>query len=123
MLAAEAARERQIDIVAGSPNLVLGRSHSGNVSVEELARLGLVDVLSSDYAPSSLLYGAFVLAHKTDTPLHEAVKTVTLNPARLVGLEDRGSIAVGKRADLIRVRMMDELPLVTTAWRGGTRVA
>jgi alpha-D-ribose 1-methylphosphonate 5-triphosphate diphosphatase len=123
MLAAKAARERQIDIVAGSPNLVLGRSHSGNVSVEELARLGLVDVLSSDYAPSSLLYGAFLLACKTDMPLHDAVKTVTLNPARLVGLEDRGSIAVGKRADLIRVRMMDQLPLITTVWRGGTRVA
>lgn len=123
VLAAKAARERQMDIVAGAPNLVLGRSHSGNVSVEELAGLGLVDVLSSDYAPSSLICGAFQLANKAGMPLNEAIGTVTLKPARMVGLDDRGSIAVGKRADLIRVRMVDELPLVTTVWRGGTRVA
>jgi alpha-D-ribose 1-methylphosphonate 5-triphosphate diphosphatase len=123
MLAAKAARERRMDIVAGAPNLVLGRSHSGNVSVEELAGLGLVDVLSSDYAPSSLICGAFQLANKAGMPLHEAIGTVTVKPARMVGLDDRGSIAVGKRADMIRVRMVDELPLVTTVWRGGTRVA
>ena len=123
ILAAKAARERQMDIVAGAPNLVLGRSHSGNVSVTELAGLGLVDVLSSDYAPSSLIYGAFLLTNKTGMPLHEAIGTVTLKPGRMVGLDDRGSIAVGKRADLIRVRMVDELPLVTTVWRGGARVA
>jgi alpha-D-ribose 1-methylphosphonate 5-triphosphate diphosphatase len=123
MLAAQAARDRQMEIVAGAPNLVLGRSHSGNVAVEELAQLGLVDVLSSDYAPSSLLYGAFLLAKKTVIPLHEAIRTVTLNPARLVGLKDRGSIETGKRADLVRVRLVEELPLVATVWREGTRIA
>jgi alpha-D-ribose 1-methylphosphonate 5-triphosphate diphosphatase len=91
--------------------------------VEELAQLGLVDVLSSDYAPSSLLYGAFLLAKKTAISLHEAIRTVTLNPARLVGLKDRGSIETGKRADLIRVRLVEELPLVATVWREGTRIA
>jgi alpha-D-ribose 1-methylphosphonate 5-triphosphate diphosphatase len=123
LAAAHAARERGMHIVAGAPNLVLGRSHSGNVSAEDLARAALVDVLSSDYAPSSLLYGAFLLANKIGVPLHEAIATVTRNPARLVGLNDRGTIAVGKRADLIRVRMVDGLPLVTMVWRAGTRVA
>jgi alpha-D-ribose 1-methylphosphonate 5-triphosphate diphosphatase len=123
MLAAQAARDRQMEIVAGAPNLVLGRSHSGNVAAEELAQNGLVDVLSSDYAPSSLLYGAFLLGKKAAIPLHEAIRTVTLNPARLVGLKDRGSIETGKRADLIRVRLVEELPLVTTVWREGTRIA
>lgn len=123
MLAAQAARDRQMVIVAGAPNLVLGRSHSGNVAAEELAQNGLVDVLSSDYAPSSLLYGAFLLEKKAATPLHEAVRTVTLNPARLVGLKDRGSIECGKRADLIRVRVVEDLPLVNTVWRAGIRIA
>ena len=54
LVAAEEARAQSMKIVAGAPNMVLGRSHSGNVSVEDLARRGLVDVLSSDYAPSSL---------------------------------------------------------------------
>jgi alpha-D-ribose 1-methylphosphonate 5-triphosphate diphosphatase len=123
VIAAQAARERGMHIVAGSPNLVLGRSHSGNVAVTELASLGLLDVLSSDYVPSSLLYGAFVLAQKEILPLHEALKTVTLHPAELVGLDDRGSIAPGKRADMVRVSMRDETPLVRTVWRSGLRVA
>jgi alpha-D-ribose 1-methylphosphonate 5-triphosphate diphosphatase len=123
VIAAQAARERGMHIVAGSPNLVLGRSHSGNVAVTELASLGLLDVLSSDYVPSSLLYGAFVLAQKEILPLHEALKTVTLHPAELVGLDDRGSIAPAKRADLVRVSMRDETPLVRTVWRSGLRVA
>jgi alpha-D-ribose 1-methylphosphonate 5-triphosphate diphosphatase len=123
VIAAQAARERGLHIVAGSPNLVLRRSHSGNVAVTELATLGLLDVLSSDYVPSSLLYGAFVLAQKGILPLHEALKTVTLHPAELVGLDDRGSIAPSKRADLVRVSMRDETPLVRTVWRSGVRVA
>ena len=122
-LAARAARARAMHIVAGSPNLVLGRSHSGNVAVTELAGLGLVDVLSSDYVPSSLMYGAFLLAQKQICPLHEALKMVTLNPAQLIGLNDRGSIVPGKRADLVRVTMIGETPLVTSVWRAGLRVA
>jgi alpha-D-ribose 1-methylphosphonate 5-triphosphate diphosphatase len=121
-LAARAAHERGMHIVAGSPNLVLGRSHSGNVAVAELASLGLVDVLSSDYVPSSLLYGAFLLSANQDIPLHEALKTVTLHPAQLVGLNDRGSIALGKRADLVRVRQVENIPLPLMIWRQGERV-
>jgi alpha-D-ribose 1-methylphosphonate 5-triphosphate diphosphatase len=122
-IAARAARERGMHIVGGSPNLVLGRSHSGNVAVAELAGLGLVDVLASDYVPSSLLYGSFLLSANQGLPLHETLKMVTLHPAQLVGLHDRGSITPGKRADLVRVRMFDANPLVTTVWRSGERVA
>ena len=64
LMAAEAARAKGMKIVAGSPNLVLGRSHSGNVAAEELARRGLLDALASDYVPSSLLHGAFLFARK-----------------------------------------------------------
>lgn len=123
LVAARAAREKSMNIVAGSPNLVLGRSHSGNVAAKELAELGLVDVLSSDYVPASLLYGAFLLTKIQDRPIYETIKTVTLNPAKLLGLTDRGSIEPGKRADLIRVRMIEETPLVTTVWCAGKRIA
>jgi alpha-D-ribose 1-methylphosphonate 5-triphosphate diphosphatase len=123
LLAAQAARDRSMHIVAGSPNLVLGRSHSGNVAVSDLAKAGLLDVLSSDYVPASLLYGAFQLTSIQETPLYEALKTVTLNPAQLLGLNDRGSLEAGKRADVIRVRKIDQTPLVEMVWRAGERVA
>jgi alpha-D-ribose 1-methylphosphonate 5-triphosphate diphosphatase len=122
-IAAEAARARGMHVVAGSPNLVLGRSHSGNVSAQELARCGLLDALASDYVPSSLLHGAFLLAETTAMPLHEAILMVSLSPARMVGLDDRGSIETGKRADLVRVRKVQGLPLPLMVWRGGKRVA
>lgn len=122
MIAAEAARAKGMHIVAGSPNLVLGRSHSGNVSVEDLARRGLLDTLASDYVPSSMLHGAFLLTDKIGMPLQEAINMVSLAPARMIGLNDRGSIETGKRADLVRVRESHGLPHVVTVWREGVRV-
>jgi len=120
--AAERARARGMHIVAGSPNLVLGRSHSGNVSAEELARCGLLDALASDYVPSSLLHGAFLLNESIAMPLPEAIQKVTLAPARMAGLHDRGSIEPGMRADLVRVKKMEGLPLPLAVWREGARV-
>lgn len=120
--AAETARAKGMHIVAGSPNVVLGRSHSGNVSVEELARRGLLDALASDYVPSSLLHGAFLLHEKLAIPLPLAINMVSLNTARMAGLDDRGSIEIGKRADLVRVKLAHGLPLPTMVWREGVRV-
>jgi alpha-D-ribose 1-methylphosphonate 5-triphosphate diphosphatase len=110
-------------VVAGSPNLVLGRSHSGNVSVEELARRGLLDALASDYVPSSMLHGAFLLTEEIGMPLHEAIRMVSLSPAHMVGLYDRGSVETGKRADMVRVRKAQGLPLPLMVWREGERIA
>ncbi len=123
MVAAEAARAKGMQIVAGSPNIVLGRSHSGNVSVEELARNGLLDALASDYVPSSMLYGAFLLTERLGMPLHDAINMASLAPARMIGLDDRGSIEAGKRADLVRVRVSHGIPIATMVWREGQRVA
>ncbi len=55
--------------------------------------------------------------------LASAVATVTANPARMVGLEDRGALTPGKLADLIRVRLIGDLPVVTGVWREGRKVA
>lgn len=121
--AARLSHESGIDVLMGAPNVVRGGSHSGNVAAETLARAGYLDILSSDYVPASLLYGAFELANRIDGfSLSRALRTVTVNPARAAGLEDRGEIAVGKRGDLVRVRVVDGKPVVREVYREGRRV-
>jgi alpha-D-ribose 1-methylphosphonate 5-triphosphate diphosphatase len=122
--AARASHAGGMAVLMGAPNLVRGGSHSGNVSAAALAEQGVLDILSSDYVPSSLLYAAFRLADEiAGFDLPRAVATVSRNPARAVGLDDRGEIAAGQRADLIRVRRSGDMPVVRAAWRGGTRMA
>ncbi len=123
LAAAQAAREKGMKIVAGAPNLVLGRSHSGNVSAVDLVRHGLLDALASDYAPASMLHGLFLLHEEIGMALPDAVNMASLAPANMIGLEDRGSIEVGKRADLVRVRKARGFPLAVMVWREGNRVA
>ena len=88
----------------GAPNLVLGGSHSGNVSAAELVALDLLDIFSSDYVPASLLQAAFMLHEGFGLALPEAIAPVSRMPAEVLGLADRGRIAPGLRADLVRVR-------------------
>lgn len=122
--AAEASRAAGMATVMGAPNVVRGGSHSGNVAARDLADAGLLDMLSSDYVPASLLLGAFRLADsKGVNGLPGAMRLVTLNPSEALGLKDRGSIAAGKRGDLIRVTMSGETPVVRSVWRSGERVA
>ena len=49
--------------------------------------------------------------------------TVSATPARRVGLEDRGVIAPGRRADLVRVRVHEDVVAVRGVWCRGERVA
>ncbi|WP_316896376.1 alpha-D-ribose 1-methylphosphonate 5-triphosphate diphosphatase [Pseudodesulfovibrio indicus] len=119
LAAARLARRAGIRIVMGGPNLVRGASHSGNVSARELAGEGLLDVLSSDYVPGSLASGAFTLHRTLGVSLAEAVAKISLNPALAVGLTDRGEIAPGKRADLVRVREIEGVPAVLRTWSVG----
>ena len=121
--AARAARAYGLAVIAGAPNLVMGRSHSGNVSVAELAAAGLLDILSSDYVPASALHGAFLLHRRYGWPLPDAIASVTATPAERIGLDDRGEVAPGRCADLVRVRVVDDIPLVVAVWRDGRRVA
>ena len=121
--AARAARKHGLGIVMGAPNLIRGGSHSGNVSALDLAHADLIDVLSSDYVPHSLLHAAFLLRDQAGWPLPKALATATLNPARLVSLDDRGEIAIGKRADYVRVRESLGVPVPMETWREGKRIA
>jgi alpha-D-ribose 1-methylphosphonate 5-triphosphate diphosphatase len=121
--AARAARDKGMSIVMGAPNVVRGGSHSGNVAAAELARKGLLDTLSSDYVPSSLMLAAFRLTQEADFTVPQALALVSRNPARAVGLGDRGEIAPAMRADVARVRLSGAEPVVRAVWREGRRVA
>lgn len=122
--AAEALHAAGIGVMMGGPNVVRGGSHSGNVAAEDLARAGVLDILSSDYVPASLLMSAFELPRRApNIDLPSAIRTVTLTPAEATGLGDRGAIAPGLRADLVRVGLAGTTPIVRQVWRQGRRVS
>ena len=121
--AADASHEAGLAILVGAPNLVLGGSHSGNIAAIDLFGAGRADILSSDYVPASLVEGVFRLPQAgIGITLAQAVRFASLNPARAVGLGDRGEIAPGKLADLVRVRVIENAPVVRSVWREGDRV-
>lgn len=127
LAAAHAARERGLATVMGGPNVVRGGSHSGNVAAAELARHGLLNILSSDYVPGSLLCAVMRLVDDGILTLPQAVAAVSSAPARASGLHDRGAIATGLRADLVQVRMVEQTDgsrhtVVRAVWREGRRV-
>jgi alpha-D-ribose 1-methylphosphonate 5-triphosphate diphosphatase len=122
--AAAALHAAGVKVMMGAPNLIRGGSHSGNVATAELARAGLLDLMSSDYVPSSLLVAALRLPAETGKyDLPAAIRTVSKTPAEIVGLTDRGEIAAGKRADFIQVRQVEDAVAVRSVWCGGRRVA
>jgi alpha-D-ribose 1-methylphosphonate 5-triphosphate diphosphatase len=121
MAAARAAKAAAMDVIAGAPNIVRGGSHSGNVSAEALLAEHAVDAFASDYVPNSLIEAAFRCA--TRVGLAAAVALVSERPARLCGLTDRGRLEAGQRADLVRVRVHGNLPVVRQVWSAGERVA
>ncbi len=123
LVAAQAAREHGIATIMGAPNVVRGGSHSGNVSALDMARAGMLDILSSDYVPSSLLTAAFELVDKAGWTLPQAIRTISAAPAKAAGLADRGAIATGLRADFVRVAMADRLPVPRATFLEGRRVA
>lgn len=124
MEAARGLHQAGIRVLMGAPNVVRGGSHSGNIAAVDLAREGLLDIMSSDYVPSSLLMAAMQLPKRAAViDLAAAVRTVTKTAAEAVGLNDRGEIVAGKRADVIRVHMAKDLPVVRSVWREGNRVA
>ena len=122
--AAEASHHAGLGVLMGAPNVVRGKSHSGNIAAHELARHNVLDILSSDYVPLSLIHAPFILAQTLDhITLPQAIAMVSANPARQVGLNDRGRLATGLRADFVRVRQSgDKVPVVKSVWREGRRV-
>lgn len=121
--AAEASHARGLKVLMGAPNIVRGGSHSGNIAAADLARCGVLDILSSDYYPASLLQAALGLAEQDNGyDLPRAIATISLAPARAAGLDDRGEIAVGLRADLVQAQVHKGQPVIGQVWRQGRRV-
>ncbi len=120
--AAQACKDHGIKVMMGAPNLIRGGSHSGNVAALDLAEADLLDIVSSDYVPSSLLSAALMLGDLWgDTA--RGIATVTAAPARAAGLTDRGHLVPGARADVIRVTRIGTAGAVRGVWVEGRRVA
>ena len=120
--AAVKAKELGLRTIGGAPNIVRGGSHSGGVAMRDLVEERVLDGLSSDYVPASLLQAVRLLSQKAGLALHDAMALVTRNVADMVGLEDRGRLAPGKRADIVRLRFVEDTPLVRRVWRSGAVV-
>jgi alpha-D-ribose 1-methylphosphonate 5-triphosphate diphosphatase len=119
--AADACHALGIATIMGAPNLIRGGSHSGNVAAADLARADRLDILSSDYVPASLLLAAVRLGLIWDD-LPRGMATVTSAPAKAAGLTDRGTIAIGQRADLIVFDLAEDVALMQAAYVAGRRV-
>jgi alpha-D-ribose 1-methylphosphonate 5-triphosphate diphosphatase len=120
--AAKACNDHGIKVMMGAPNLVRGGSHSGNVAASELAEAELLDIISSDYVPSSLLSAALMLGDLWGD-ISRGVATVTSAPAKAAGLTDRGVLEIGARGDLVRVFRIGNAGALRGVWVQGKRVA
>ncbi|GAB4068053.1 alpha-D-ribose 1-methylphosphonate 5-triphosphate diphosphatase [Ancylobacter sonchi] len=122
--AAEGSHKAGIRVLMGAPNVVRGGSHTGNVAAGDLAGRGVLDIMSSDYVPGSLLLAAFALPTLVEgITLPQAVAMVSANPADAASMGDRGRLRPGLRADVLRVSLAGPAPVVRTVWRQGERVA
>ncbi len=119
--AAQACRDHGIAVMMGAPNLIRGGSHSGNVAAKALAGADLLDIISSDYVPSSLLSAGLMLGDIWGD-MARGIATVTAAPAQAAGLTDRGSLIVGSRADVIRVARIGNAGGLRGTWVAGVRV-
>jgi alpha-D-ribose 1-methylphosphonate 5-triphosphate diphosphatase len=123
LAAAKASHELGLQVLMGAPNIVRGGSHSGNIAAAELARHGVLDILSSDYYPASLLQAALLLAAQDNNyDLPRAIATVSRAPAQAAGLTDRGEIRVGLRADLVQAQVHEGQAVIQQVWRQAKRV-
>lgn len=113
---AKKAKEQGMYTVAGAPNVLLGGSHSGNLSAAEAIKEKAIDILCSDYYPAAMLHSIFEMNKKYGLDLAEMFKLVTINPARAVKLEHEiGSIKEGKKADLLIIEKIQlDFPVITT---------
>lgn len=120
---ARAAREAGDAIVLGAPNALRGGSHLGSLGAGDMVEAGLCDALASDYAYPALLGAAARLVRDRRATLETAWALISAGPARLSKLDDRGTLAVGKRADLVAVEWPEEGPPAVRATILAGRIA
>jgi alpha-D-ribose 1-methylphosphonate 5-triphosphate diphosphatase len=100
---ARAARAAGDRIVFGAPNAARGGSHLGSPGARDMIAAGLCDILASDYHYPALLAAVARLHADGAGGLARLWPLVSTNPAQALGLNDRGWIAIGLRADLLLV--------------------
>lgn len=121
--AAALSHQLGLKVLMGAPNVVRGGSHSGNIAAADLVRAGVLDILSSDYYPASMLQSVRILAQSDlGIRLPDAVNMVSLAPAKSANLPDRGQISPGLRADLVQVKDTGKQFVVRQVLRDGERV-
>ncbi|MGE7765004.1 phosphonate metabolism protein PhnM [Peribacillus sp. NPDC096540] len=113
---ARKAHEMGMYTIAGAPNVLLGGSHSGNLSASEAIQDGSIDILCSDYYPAALLHSMFELVDNHGMDLVDMFKLVTINPAKAVKMDDEiGSIHEGKKADILIIeKISGDFPVITS---------
>jgi alpha-D-ribose 1-methylphosphonate 5-triphosphate diphosphatase len=121
---AKAARDRDMLVVVGAPNILMGRSHSNNLSATTAVQEGCADIMVSDYFPPAILHAVFKLYMDGLMPLYQAVNMASYNPARAMHISNTlGSIEEGKWGDLMLVAMRGAIPAVTDVFIGGQHVS
>jgi len=113
------ARDKGISTIFGAPNILRGKSQSGSMRALDAVHEGVADCLCADYSPAALIVAVFKLTQDSQLDLPAAIRLVTTNPAKAAGLNDRGEIAVGKRADLAAISHFGKLPQVSSVWTHG----
>ncbi|KJZ89312.1 Metal-dependent hydrolase involved in phosphonate metabolism [Clostridium sp. IBUN22A] len=117
---AKYAREKGMFTIAGAPNVLLGKSHSGNLSASEAIKDNCIEILCSDYYPAAMLHSVFILNEKYNMDLCEMFKLITINPAKAVKIDNiLGSIKEGKKADILIIEKLEELPVITSVFVDG----
>lgn len=118
---AREAKQLGMYTIAGAPNVLLGGSHSGNLSAAEAIVEGSIDILCSDYYPAGMLHAVFDLNKKYGMNLADMFKLVTINPAKALHLDgELGSIQQGKKADLLIIeKVSPDFPVLTGVFVDG----
>jgi len=120
---AREAKKKGLYTIAGAPNLMMGKSHSGNLSAREGVLDGSISMISSDYYPSAMLVSIFNMWENYGVDLNEMFNMVTINPARATGIGDEvGSIEEGKYADLLVINKKGKFPAIKMAFIDGHKV-
>ncbi|TVT28969.1 phosphonate metabolism protein PhnM [Salinicoccus cyprini] len=100
--------------MAGAPNIMLGGSHSGNLNAKDAIEAGCISILCSDYYPAAMLHSIYKLHREYNHPLEDAMKLITINPAKAVHMDHEiGSVAIGKKADLNVIQFHNDYPVIT----------
>ena len=99
-------------VICGAPNIIRGGSHMGTRGVRAATEVkeGRCTILVSDYYYPALAQAPFRLVQDGDCDFATAWKLVSTNPAKAAGLDDRGTVEVGKRADLVVLDQRDGTP-------------